>query len=86
MLKLQVEQEREGNRPTSVSEQSSLWPRRVPGWQPSRERMPPAKLDSGWAGRWNDVLAPRCVVLLYLFVLYVYSVVGKRWRSVVSSS
>ena len=30
------------NRATSVSEQSSLWPQIVPGWQPSYERLPPA--------------------------------------------
>ena len=38
VLKLQVKQEREGNRATSVSEQSSMWPQSVPGCQPSCER------------------------------------------------
>ena len=32
----------EGNRATSVSERSSLWPQSVPGWQLSCERLPPA--------------------------------------------
>ena len=35
-------QDREDDRATSVSEQSSPWPQSLPGWQPSCERLPPA--------------------------------------------
>ena len=51
---------REDNRATRVSDQSSLWPGSVPGWQPSRERLPPAS----WAevGLGVGMMALSCAV------------------------
>ena len=54
-------EDREDNRATSVSEQSSLWPQSVPGWQPSCERLPPAS----WAvvGMVVGMMALCCAVV-----------------------
>ena len=54
-------QDREDNRATSVSEQRSLWPQSVPGWQPSCERLPPAS----WAvvGLGVGMMALCCAVV-----------------------
>ena len=86
ILKLQVEQEREGNRAASVSEQSSLWPQIVPGWQPSCERLPTASWDVAGSGIGRMALrfASRCLFLFRcLCYCYTYAVVGKRWRSII---
>ena len=86
VLKLQVEQEREeGNRVASVSEQSSLWPQSVPGWEPSCERLPPASwavVESG-VGMMALCCAAWCCLCYYC---YVCSVVGKMCRSIIFSS
>ena len=60
---------REDNRATRVSDQSSLWPGSVPGWQPSRERLPPAS----WAevGLGVGMMALSCAVVCW--VEYSYS-------------
>ena len=53
--------DREDSHATSVSEQGSMWPQSVPGWQPSCERLPPAS----WAvvGLGVGMMALCCAVV-----------------------
>ena len=69
-LKLQVEQEREGDRATSRSDQSSLWPQCI-RLEAIVRAFATSQLSCSWVGRWNDALVLCCAAWCLLFLLFV---------------